>query len=151
MANKKKDNFFSKNILGVINDVPDELVDPSGGENELGKRKIEELEKKLKVAQEEKAALEIIQDTKEIEMKNTMETMKKQQREMELRIETLEIEKQTLRKAADNSKKPSVEQWEATEAIKRENGRMQEQLFAMKAENNKLMNSSMDQTMKRKN
>lgn len=133
----KKEKFFSKNILGVINEVPDELVE-TGTEKTKENEKIEALEKQLILAREEKAALEIIQDTKDSEMKQTLDSMKKQHREMELRIETLELEKQTLRKAADHTNQPSAEHLEAVDALKRENRQMREQLASLENENTQL-------------
>lgn len=134
---KKREGFFSKNIIGDINDVPDALVDPAG-EDTKDKQRIQELERKLTVAQEEKAAFEIIQETKDSEMKAAMDGMKKANRDLALRIETLEIEKQTLRKAADHANQPSAEHLETVDALKRENNKLTEQLVKLETENDQL-------------
>ncbi|MBO0451173.1 hypothetical protein [Candidatus Enterococcus murrayae] len=134
---KKREGFFSKNIIGDINDVPDTLVD-LGEKNDEDKKRIEELEKQLKIAREEKAALEIVQDTKDSEMKNTLDALKKQNREMALRVETLEMEKQTLRKAADHSNQPSAEHLETVDALKRENKQLMVRLGKLEIDNDEL-------------
>lgn len=137
---KKREGFFGKNILGEINDVPDALVDIDG-ENSGDKKKIKELEERLKVAREEKAAFEIMQDTKEQEMKNALDALKAQNKELQTKVETVEIEKQTLRRAADNTTRPSMEHYETIEALKQENKRVRELLMAAEAENKKLQES----------